>query len=1201
MRNYLPFALVVGIYVATLVAIGVLLQPQKLNTVKHSFEQDIARWDSIIDTISIDSNAIPSSDPHHMALAVLDDESIRYVSPKLSNQGINDSTYDTNTWSIYRSTYGLYLRKYQVKEDLILFVEVNLRKVWPDLLDYLGDSNIPQNDHRYWREAFAHREGFVLSSSAPGTAHIEFVLDSTDSEDQMYISRLDGNFWPNTSIRWLGAFGVLWLLLLFLLCMHRTIYLGKSWWLLVIPTCMLFAHMMLWVQLFGGIFPSIAEWGFSEYSVQLNIICFVCIAWLLVIQLFMAYANRLKNLSYELQSTLWEALHLASFVLLVFVLRSTIFGSTEPFAFDNMARVNASSVLIAICAFLMVYCMYRILTKLVNLRSQSISQRYAWLRFLPYGVFLAIMLYSSPFYLLLLMIVSIATVKLTELALQRENMMLSILVFVAGFALFTAVYGDLIQKHKWVNWLENSNDASWSAYSEEIERSFSLIDSQVVNDAYLSNPQMFMSPISEEQIAQRIKRKYFKGIWSMYMIDAFLYNPNELSGTSERERLFCDLFDSLENAEPNTSFDNLYRINQEDRPSYIMLFHLNREYGAKSLLLHCVPQYSSSNQRYLGHIYDTHHDSKALEAVYSEGFYTLDTLSHKRGAFNFPKDVGDIDQWQASKQNLSKKTSLDNGDIILQHIISTSWYDVASYASYLFFLFSVAFGILEGLSWLAFRLNRHIANDNEVQYTSYRRRIIGSVLGLVVVSFVLISAISILNFSIRRDDYHKDRLIRKTQAIRSAVEFKLGNLGVNGDTTTSIQLLNENDLKEIAAIHGLDIDVYDAEGLISTSSEYQIIMDRLVDIELPQKFRSTLKDQEGVLVKEDTLLRNECLSSFTALRTSSGEVLGYIHIPYFDRSESDVSELSEFLLSLVNIYAIVLLLAAFITHAIARRLTQPIEALVERMQSVQSLDQNEGLKWERNDEFGRLVSAYNSLLIQVEEGARRLARNERENTWRQIAKQIAHEIKNPLTPMKLNLQHLSTIRKDNEADYQERVNHLSKSLLSQIDNLTAIVDAFSAFSQMPKANAESFDMGQLVKEIVALFGHHKGVRLECEEDEGIILSVFADRNHFVSVLNNLIKNAIQACEQKNTEVDVLVRLSREDKFVRVDVIDQGIGIAGEDKINVFVPNFTTKTTGSGLGLAIARQIIENVEGSIGFVSEEGEGSTFYFLVPLQQV
>ena len=148
---------------------------------------------------------------------------------------------------------------------------------------------------------------------------------------------------------------------------------------------------------------------------------------------------------------------------------------------------------------------------------------------------------------------------------------------------------------------------------------------------------------------------------------------------------------------------------------------------------------------------------------------------------------------------------------------------------------------------------------------------------------------------------------------------------------------------------------------------------------------------------EDTVLRNPSLSSYAAIRDLDGAVLGYIHVPYFDKSESDVSELSEFLLSLVNIYAIVLLLAAFVTHTIAKRLTQLIEALVERMQSVQSLDKNEALAWDRNDEFGRLVSAYNALLVQVEESARRLARNERENTWRQIAKQIARnqESSNP--------------------------------------------------------------------------------------------------------------------------------------------------------------------------------------------------------------
>ena len=332
-------------------------------------------------------------------------------------------------------------------------------------------------------------------------------------------------------------------------------------------------------------------------------------------------------------------------------------------------------------------------------------------------------------------------------------------------------------------------------------------------------------------------------------------------------------------------------------------------------------------------------------------------------------------------------------------------------------------------------------------------------------------------------------MTRKSKAIQSAVEFKLNSLLEKSSGHNGIQQLNESDLQEIAAIHGLDIDLYDMEGLISTSSEYQVIVDRLVDLELSKELMSSLDGQDNALVVEDTIVRHSCLSSYAAIRDPAGAAVGYIHVPYFDRSESDVSELSEFLLSLVNIYAIVLLLAAFVTHTIAKRLTQPIEALVAEMQSVQTLDKNEGLVWERNDEFGRLVSAYNALLVQVEESARRLARNERENTWRQIAKQIAHEIKNPLTPMKLNLQHLLTIRKEDEEEYQKRVNHLSKSLLSQIDNLTAIVDAFSAFSQMPKANAESFDMGQLVDEVVGLFRHHQGVSVEHMGSKDSVLTV----------------------------------------------------------------------------------------------------------------
>ena len=1198
MRNYLPFTIITVLYAATLVVMGCILQPQQLSVVKDSIEQDVTEWDILIDSLSLDSNYIPSLNEVDWAYAVLDGQSILYSSAELSNSVINDSSFAVNQWMIRYSSFGIYLQQYVPKGDRFLFIEIDLRSEWPDILSHQKEQ-IPDYNKSH---SISTKANFLLSRRKPkGVKSLACQIGSNKKPLLVYISRPDGHFASNSLLVCLGLLGGLLLYLLFILGLKGNREYKKPWLFLLVPACMMLGHLMVWFLVFGGVFPSSTLWDFSIYSGLLNVLVSISLLWSLFIQMFKANVIQVFNERGDRKILLWEGLLFVSFVLLIMFMRFLIFGVGEPFAFDNIARVNPSSVLIGITSFLLVYSMYSIIRQLVGMREQDPSVSAGYIRYLPYGIFLGCLVYARVDFWLFLTSTVFLTLYLTELSLQRGNIMLSTLVIVAGFALFTAVYGDLVQKEKWVQWLETSNKPSWSAYSEDIEADFYRLDSMVKRDPYLAGQRMFLSQLSEDQLAQRFKRKYFRGIWSIYTIEALLYNPNKNLGDNENGYVLAEWLDSLQEESSNTAYNNLFRLNNEDRPSYAMFFELGETYNATTLILRCTPTYSPSSQRYLGFVYDAQSEEMALSSIYSVGFYSKGLLHHNRGKHAFPLYLEKAKNIASNQQNLYTKSTYGDGEVVIQHIASPSLLDLASYASYLFFLFFVCFGILEGLDWVGHRINRWVESNERIDYTSYRRRIIGSVLGLVVVSFVLISAISIINFSIRQDDYHKDRLTRKTKAIQSALEFKLNSLSEIYQGNDGIQLLNEGDLQEIAAIHGLDIDVYTAQGLVSTSSEYQVIIDRLVDVELPHDRMASLNDQDDVVVFEDTVLRNPILSSYAAIRDLDGAVLGYIHVPYFDKSESDVSELSEFLLSLVNIYAIVLLLAAFVTHTIAKRLTQPIEALVERMQSVQSLDKNEGLLWERNDEFGRLVDAYNALLVQVEESARGLARNERENTWRQIAKQIAHEIKNPLTPMKLNLQHLRTIRKNNAADYQERVNHLSKSLLSQIDNLTAIVDAFSAFSQMPKANAESFDMGQLAKEVIALFGHHKGVRLECKNVEGITLCVFADRNQFVSVLNNLIKNAIQACEQKNIEVDTLVRLSREDKFVRVDVVDQGIGIAEEDKINVFVPNFTTKSTGSGLGLAIARQIIENVEGSIGFVSKEGEGSTFYFLVPLQDV
>jgi nitrogen fixation/metabolism regulation signal transduction histidine kinase len=212
-----------------------------------------------------------------------------------------------------------------------------------------------------------------------------------------------------------------------------------------------------------------------------------------------------------------------------------------------------------------------------------------------------------------------------------------------------------------------------------------------------------------------------------------------------------------------------------------------------------------------------------------------------------------------------------------------------------------------------------------------------------------------------------------------------------------------------------------------------------------------------------------------------------------------------------------------------------------------------------------------------------------------MARQIAHEIKNPLTPMKLSIQHLQRAIKNDPERVPELAERVSKTMVEQIDNLSEIATAFSSFAKMPKANKDQVNLLQLIQNIVALFNQNEDhpVKLTTELTEAW---VFADKNQLVSVLNNLVKNAQQATEDiSNGQIEISIAEKNENYILAVK--DNGIGIAQSMRNKVFVPNFTTKSSGMGLGLAISKQIVENSQGKIWFESEENKGSTFFVTFP----
>ena len=250
---------------------------------------------------------------------------------------------------------------------------------------------------------------------------------------------------------------------------------------------------------------------------------------------------------------------------------------------------------------------------------------------------------------------------------------------------------------------------------------------------------------------------------------------------------------------------------------------------------------------------------------------------------------------------------------------------------------------------------------------------------------------------------------------------------------------------------------------------------------------------------------------------------------------------------------------------------------------------NDLLEWKGNDEFGQLIKAYNKLLLELADSADKLARSEREGAWREMAKQVAHEIKNPLTPMKLSIQHFEMTADPSSADFKDRLKGMSRNLVEQIDVLSNIASEFSSFAKLPDAKMEEIDLIKTLETTSSLYQNE----IDIEFNIGIEnIPLKADKDQLTRVFNNLIKNAIQACDNDGKLTISIDKLDFDQGKVVVTFKDNGHGIDDETSKKIFVPNFTTKNSGSGLGLAMVKSILEQMGASIAFESEVGVGTTF---------
>jgi len=456
------------------------------------------------------------------------------------------------------------------------------------------------------------------------------------------------------------------------------------------------------------------------------------------------------------------------------------------------------------------------------------------------------------------------------------------------------------------------------------------------------------------------------------------------------------------------------------------------------------------------------------------------------------------------------------------------------------------------------------------------------------------ASISVIQFKNEARNYHQERLERKEDAVKEHINYILS-------TTTyplkekNLPLIFKDKIHELADIHNVEINIYSLDGVLLKSSKASFSVDN-ISPPIPKyiiKLVQSSIEKRYVDIKSIDGIKNR--SSFSQIKDDKFKPLGILNLPYVEDDTFYENEIQDFLIRLSQVYSFMLIIAFGLAYFLSSYITKTLKTISDKINETSLNQKNEKILVEANSrEINSLIKAYNDMVDKLEESAVMLAQSEREQAWREMAKQVAHEIKNPLTPMRLTVQSFQRKFDPNDPNLQQKLSDYSKTLIQQIDTMSSVASAFSNFASMPAQQNETLNVVEIVAFSLDIF-NEQYIAFESEESE--IITVM-DRTQLVRIITNLVKNAIQAIPDEQIEKAILVSVTRVENNVTISVKDNGIGILAENTEHIFEPKFTTKNSGMGLGLGIIKNIIENYKGTITFETETGKGTTFIVSLPI---
>lgn len=594
-------------------------------------------------------------------------------------------------------------------------------------------------------------------------------------------------------------------------------------------------------------------------------------------------------------------------------------------------------------------------------------------------------------------------------------------------------------------------------------------------------------------------------------------------------------------------------------------------------------------------------------SIYSFAVYNNLQLVNSHNDYAFPTklDINDVpkENFTSYKKNGYDEIWFKSGSDKVVIIAKEDNFLIESITlfSYLF----CAFLLITAVFWLLNIVFISKISGSTTRYNwqmSIQNQIHVTIIFICVLCFLIIGIATILFFIDRYESNNKEKLSRTIHIMEDEVRISFEELSAFDDILKVYDVGYREKLEKlitkISEIHAVDINLYDVEGNLKVSSlplpYNKGIVSMLMD---PLAYYHLNKKREVQYFKEEKIGKLSFVSNYVPVIDKTGTVYAYLNIPYFTSQSKLKQEISNFLVTIINLNAFIFLIAGIVALFITNRITRSFTLIGNKMKEVNLGKNNEVIEWKRNDEIGFLVKEYNKMVGKLDESAVILAKSEREIAWREMARQVAHEIKNPLTPMKLSLQYLQKAIKNKAHNVTELSENVAQTLVEQIEHLNQIASEFSQFANIGNPKIEKFDLNDLLKSVIGLHTAGDSIQIFWEQLSNKII-IEADKTQINRLFTNLIQNALQAVPEHIIPYIKIASSIHEAKWALVTITDNGTGIPESVQSKIFTPNFTTKTSGTGLGLAMCKGIIEQAKGEIWFETTLGEGTSFYVKLPI---